>query len=56
MVPPRSYISSGPIFLDQLACSESDSNLLECSRGGHILGLSSCDHSQDVWVECTGNL
>jgi len=56
VISPRSYLSSGPIFLDQLACTGSDSNLLECSRGGQILGLASCNHTQDVWVECKGNL
>ena len=54
VISPRSYLSSGPIFLDQLACTGSDSNLLECSRRGQIIGLTSCDHTQDVWVECKG--
>ena len=56
MITPRSLLMSGPIFLDQLTCSNSDRNLLDCSRGGTIIGLTSCDHTQDVWVECEGNL
>ena len=54
VIPSRSIILSGPIFLDQLVCSESDSNLLECSRGDTLVGLTSCDHRQDVWIECRG--
>lgn len=54
IVSPQSYLSSGPIFLDQLACTDSDTSLIECNRGGQILGITACDHMQDVWVECKG--
>ena len=44
---------SGPIFLEKLLCSSEDTSLLEC-RTFTPLGLSTCDHSQDVGVKCTG--
>ena len=50
----NSNFSNGPIFLNNLVCSEFDSNLLECSRGGTLIGLTPCDHNQDVWIECRG--
>ena len=43
----------GPIFLDQLDCSESDSSLLECRRFTP-LGLVTCEHTQDALVRCIG--
>ena len=43
----------GPIFLDQLHCSGSESSVLEC-RHFTPLGLPICDHSQDVGVRCVG--
>lgn len=46
-------MGSGPIFLDQLVCSESDENLLECRKNSR-LGLHSCDHMGDVGVRCVG--
>ena len=54
MVSPRSVLTYGPIFLDQLTCSSTDTDLLGCNRGGAIIGLTECDHTQDVWVECAG--
>ncbi len=47
---------SGPIFLDQLACSESSESVLECNRFFAPTGLHGCDHSMDVSVRCTGKL
>ena len=44
---------SGPIFLEQVDCRSTDSVLLECMRGVP-LGLTTCDHSQDVGVRCNG--
>ena len=44
---------TGPIFLDQLFCSGSETSVLECMQ--HIpLGLSTCKHSQDAGVRCIG--
>ena len=43
----------GPIFLDQLHCSGSETVVLECRRFTP-LGLPTCDHSQDAGVRCVG--
>ena len=42
-----------PIFLDQVVCSGTETSLMNCSRRT-VLGLPTCDHSQDVGVRCTG--
>ena len=46
---------SGPIFLDELACSGAEGSLLDCdslsARGVHM-----CEHSQDASVRCIGKL
>ena len=43
----------GPIFLDRLDCSESDSSLLDCRRFTP-LELVTCEHTQDALVRCIG--
>ena len=43
----------GPIFLDKLVCSGSETTLLEC-RHFTPLGLTTCEHSQDAVVKCFG--
>ena len=43
----------GPIFLDKLLCSGSETTLLECRRFTP-LGLTTCEHSQDAVVRCFG--
>lgn len=45
---------SGPVFLDQLYCSESDVSLQTCERGIAAVGLSSCGHTQDIQILCEG--
>ena len=45
----------GPIFLDQLDCSGTESSLLQCNRFAE-LGLHSCDHSKDASIRCLGEL
>lgn len=47
-------MGSGPIFLEQLSCSDDSSNLLQCARPP--LGLHTCDHSQDAGVTCLGRV
>ena len=42
-----------PIFLDQLNCDGSESELFECGRHTGI-GLHTCDHLQDVGLRCRG--
>ena len=44
---------TGPIFLDKLGCTGTESSLLQCNRFAG-LGLHSCDHSQDAGVRCNG--
>ena len=43
----------GPIFLENLICSGSETNVLDC-RHTTPLGLSTCAHSQDAGVRCVG--
>lgn len=40
---------TGPIFLDQVACSGTESNLLECTSSSQT---TSCQHSDDAGVRC----
>jgi len=55
VIPSRlNFSNSAPVFLNNLVCSESDSNLLQCYRGGTLIGVTHCDHNQDVWIECRG--
>ena len=53
-VVPRATLREGPIFLDQLFCSNTDQTLQECSSGIRAIGLTTCNHSEDVWVQCSG--
>ena len=45
-------ISLGPVFLDQLDCRGSETNLMKC--GKNILGLSECDATEIAGVQCIG--
>ena len=53
-VNPEGQITSGPIFLDELRCTGNEQSLLDCPTGISEVGLTNCDHSQDVWVKCRG--
>ena len=44
---------SGPIFLDNVDCTGTESNLTQCSHGG--IGIHNCDHGDDAGVICAGN-
>ena len=44
---------TGPVFLEQLNCVESDSSLLDC-HSFSAAEPTTCDHSQDVSIQCTG--
>ena len=49
---------SGPIYLESLGCSGTESELIGvsgCSLGSPV-GVHSCEHSQDAGVECTGEI
>ncbi|XP_064384592.1 deleted in malignant brain tumors 1 protein-like isoform X4 [Halichondria panicea] len=43
---------TGPIFLDNLACSGDEETLLQCDFYSRSVGLHDCLHSQDVGVTC----
>ena len=47
---------SGPIFLEGLECSTSDTDLLNCRTTFTSVGLTDCKHNQDVSVMCQGIL
>ena len=42
--------ATGPIWLDDLVCSPTSTQLRECSHGG--VGVHNCDHSKDVILSC----
>ena len=44
---------TGPIYLDDVACSGSEDSLIECSRSSFV----SCSrgHREDAGVRCQGN-
>ena len=44
---------SVPIFLEELDCRPTDSDILQCNTFS-TLGIHSCSHSEDVSVRCTG--
>ena len=43
---------TGPIYLDDVACTSSDSQLLECSSRPVL--THNCDHHADAGVGCEG--
>ena len=43
---------NGPVFLNNLECSGSESRLLDCEQS--TVGNNLCDHSNDVGVRCYG--
>jgi hypothetical protein len=43
---------TGPIYLDEVRCSGTESALLECTSNG--LGVHNCAHSDDAGVSCEG--
>ena len=46
-------LGSRPIFVTRLKCNGDEKSILECS---HDLYASSCTHSDDAVVRCTGML
>ena len=56
---------SGPVFLDEVVCSRTEQELLECAHAGignHICGLATSDeiiqseHEFDVAIMCKGSI
>ena len=45
---------TGPIYLDDVACTSSDNQLLECSSNPVL--VHNCDHHDDAGVACEGML
>ena len=43
---------NGSIWLDNVICSGTESDLLSCSHNG--LGVHNCVHFEDAGVRCTG--
>ena len=46
---------TGPIFIDNLDCSDENARLLDCGYSAPI-GIHQCDHSRDAGVACLGKI
>ena len=42
----------GPIFLDDVGCMGTESQLTECPHPG--IGVNNCGHMEDAGVSCSG--
>ena len=48
--------TSGPIWIDNVRCTGSESSILNCTHNGIGVLASSCDHLDESGVECPGRL
>ena len=46
----------GPTWLNYLYCSGFENSLLDCNRAYAIGNPNGCSHSEDVGIECPGNI
>ena len=42
-----------PIAMDELQCNEDNDNIKDCSAR---FISHECDHSDDLWLQCKGNM
>ena len=45
---------SGPIYLDNVACTGTETRLEDCSHNG--VGIHDCSHYEDAGVTCTSKM
>ena len=45
---------TGPILLDDMACTGSESRLVYCSHRG--IGIHDCSHAEDAGVRCRAGI
>ena len=50
MLTGSSYAGQGPIWLDDLACNGTETNITQCSH--KPLGVNNCGHNEDVAIRC----
>lgn len=50
LLAPQFAYGSGPIFLKNIACKGSESDIEECSRSEW--GVTDCQHAEDVGIDC----
>ncbi|KAL3870932.1 hypothetical protein ACJMK2_038960 [Sinanodonta woodiana] len=42
-----------PIWLDEVSCLGTETNLFQCVFYQHTIGMHDCFHSEDVGVQCS---